>query len=155
METTLSKDSLKVGQRYKVKLPPGQELFVNDNYQFGIWVQKSFNNGTRLPDGQIASGKMVLEHGATVLDLCLKYPDRITIEVRKFGGYMPGSHEAEIDLNNFFKCFELDKDTTPARETSGHITTITVTEKSDGTVVCPDCGMSFGRNYPTTHACMG
>ena len=44
--------------------------------------------------------------------------------------------------------------TTLERKTSGHITTIPVKEKPDGTAVCPDCGASFGVNQNTTHTCM-
>ncbi|MDO8430493.1 MAG: hypothetical protein Q7S72_00675 [Candidatus Taylorbacteria bacterium] len=40
-------------------------------------------------------------------------------------------------------------------ETSGHITTAVVKQKTDGSVVCPDCGIRFDRTQDTLHACFG
>jgi hypothetical protein len=109
MSTVLLKENLKIGQRYRATPPTGTELFVNDNYQFGVWIETRFNDSTTI-DNAIASGKLDTKKEIIIIDLMLDRPDRpnrIELQVTKIGGYMPGIHTACIELDLFLECFSL------------------------------------------------
>jgi CheY-like chemotaxis protein len=95
-----SKAGLAVGQRYL--LADGTTLYVNDNFQFGVWVEDELNSGTT-DRGRIVSGELAREP-VTVVDLYDSYPGAIALEVTRRGGDS-GRMRAAIRLDLFLRLF--------------------------------------------------
>lgn len=92
-----TKDSLRVGQRFKPNLPKGKHLFVNDNYQFGTWIEEELNTATRYK-GEIVSGKLHPTALVYLIDLCDSDPDTVIVKARKADGSYDWKPSIKLDL---------------------------------------------------------
>ena len=80
----IEKESLFIGQRLEV-LNRKDLPFVNDNYQFGNWIEAELNTETR-DAGVIVSGELDPDYPVIVVDLCEDNPGVIAVSCwRKTG----------------------------------------------------------------------
>ena len=90
-----------VGHLYQLNLPPENTLYVNDNYQYGIWIQESLNTQTTL-GGNISSGRLSTDHPVRIIAI---HKDCIEVAAQQVDGANAGNALALITPELFQRCF--------------------------------------------------
>ncbi len=106
-ERMYSRNDLSVGMKFRAALANGSELYCNDNYQFGLWIEEKFNSWTR-SGGKVASGKLDTTEPIVVTNLLEDDSPFIGVRARCIGGVFPNRKTTEfaIKLDTLSKYFE-------------------------------------------------
>jgi hypothetical protein len=100
---TFAKAELEVGMRFVPNLPPDIELWVNDEYQYGLWVRDE--KGTTVQGGVILAGRLCRGSAVKITRFIDAWPDDVEISVAQIDGPRKGGRTAAIkiaDLSSYF-----------------------------------------------------